>query len=232
MIQPPSARNWGAQLMFRIAVFAADRLGRDCLVSLLSDCGGVEVVAVAADPGALGRAAAGATPDAVLVVGDGAGGATIPAPERLRSVWPAAELLLGSFEPAGAGSGRPVAGYRRVVDLSGSGDAIAAALMARAAPPGSPAANADGGAPAPGPPSGTAALTRRETEVLRHLAAGLTSRESADRLGLRSRTVDGHRRSVSRKLALSSTAELTRFAIAAGLIDAGAEGAGLGGSSE
>jgi len=203
--------------MIRIVIVAADGLGRDCLESLLTDCHGVEVVAVAANLGLLSRAAAGATPDTVLVVGDRAGGAVIPSPEHLRSIWPAAEPVLGFYEPSEAGAGRSVAGYRRVVDLSTGGEAIAALLIGSAAPPPPPGANPGGKPSAPSPTS--AALSRREAEVLRHLATGLSSRESADLLGLRSRTIDAHRRNVSRKLSLPSVAELTRYAIAIGMID-------------
>lgn len=71
-------------------------------------------------------------------------------------------------------------------------------------------------APAPGP-SGAPRLTERETEVLRLVAKGLTSREVAERLHLSHRTVQNHTQSTLRKLQLSNRVELTRWAIREGL---------------
>jgi len=198
--------------MFQIVIHAAEGLGRDCLVALLRGSPRVVVVAAEAEPAALCDAAAGALADAVLVVGDRDGGAAIPAPECLRALWPAAELLLGSYDPAVVRPAGPPPGYQRVIHLSGSADAITTALL------GAPASPACTG-PAGDGPAHHANLTRRETEVLRHLAAGLAARESADQLGLSPRTIDGHRRRISSKLGVGSTAGLTRFAIAAGLVD-------------
>lgn len=62
-----------------------------------------------------------------------------------------------------------------------------------------------------------AALTRRETEVLGLLADGLKTREIADSLHLSEKTIESHRRSICRKLDLYSVAELTKYAIRAGL---------------
>lgn len=62
-------------------------------------------------------------------------------------------------------------------------------------------------------------LTAREQTVLRQLALGLSSKDSARELGLVSRTVDAHRRRIQVKLGISTVAELTRYCIAEGLID-------------
>lgn len=62
-----------------------------------------------------------------------------------------------------------------------------------------------------------AALTPRETEVMRMVAKGLSSKQVASRLGLSSRTVDNHVAAVLRKLQLGNRVELTRFAIEHGL---------------
>lgn len=50
-----------------------------------------------------------------------------------------------------------------------------------------------------------AQLTRRELEVIRLVAGGLSSRAVADRLGISERTVEAHRSSANRKLGVSST---------------------------
>lgn len=62
-------------------------------------------------------------------------------------------------------------------------------------------------------------LTGRETEVLRLVAKGLTSRQIADRLVLSPRTVETHVQNSLRKLQLRNRVELARYAIERGLTD-------------
>jgi DNA-binding NarL/FixJ family response regulator len=70
--------------------------------------------------------------------------------------------------------------------------------------------------------AGTAAvkspLTARETEVLKSVAEGLSTKEIASRLNMSVRTVETHRHAISEKLQLHSIAELTRYALKQGLI--------------
>lgn len=67
-----------------------------------------------------------------------------------------------------------------------------------------------------------AQLTGREREVLLGVTRGLTNKEIAVELGISHRTVETHRESLMKKLRLRSVAELTRFALEAGLLtDAG-----------
>lgn len=54
-------------------------------------------------------------------------------------------------------------------------------------------------------------LTQREREVLERIAAGFTSRQIADGLGVSPRTVDSHRAAIGAKLGTSSQAEMTRL---------------------
>jgi two-component system nitrate/nitrite response regulator NarL len=63
-----------------------------------------------------------------------------------------------------------------------------------------------------------AELSRREREVLLAVVDGLTNEEIGERLGLSVRTVHGHRENIHRKLKVQGVANLTRFAIQAGLI--------------
>lgn len=64
-----------------------------------------------------------------------------------------------------------------------------------------------------------AGLSPRETEVLKLMALGHTNREIGEQLSLSVRTVETHRAHIQQKLGLSSRPELTRYALANGLID-------------
>jgi DNA-binding CsgD family transcriptional regulator len=66
-------------------------------------------------------------------------------------------------------------------------------------------------------PRDGAALTRRELEVLRLVASGLTNRQIADRLVLSVHTVERHVNNLYRKLGVRNRAEATVLAIRRGL---------------
>jgi len=63
-----------------------------------------------------------------------------------------------------------------------------------------------------------AALTPRQREILRLVAAGGTSKEIAQQLGLSHRTVEVHRLNLMRRINVRDTAGLVRYAIRAGLV--------------
>lgn len=65
------------------------------------------------------------------------------------------------------------------------------------------------------------ALSRRERDVLRFLADGSTSRETAAALGITVRTVEWYRATTRRKLGITSLAGLVKFAIRNGLATLG-----------
>jgi DNA-binding NarL/FixJ family response regulator len=67
-----------------------------------------------------------------------------------------------------------------------------------------------------GSPTGTP-LSRREQDVLRHIAEGLTTKEIARVLGVSPKTVDTHRQHLMTKLDIHSIAELTKYALRLGL---------------
>lgn len=67
------------------------------------------------------------------------------------------------------------------------------------------------------PEPDTPTLTQRETEVLRHVAKGLSSRQIATRLEISPRTVENHVGAALRKLQLGNRVELARYAIEHGL---------------
>jgi DNA-binding NarL/FixJ family response regulator len=56
-------------------------------------------------------------------------------------------------------------------------------------------------------------LTRREKEILIHIAQGLTDKEIADKVFLSPHTIITHRKNILSKLGLKNKVELTRFAI-------------------
>lgn len=60
-------------------------------------------------------------------------------------------------------------------------------------------------------------LTDRETEILRHVAKGLTAKQIAERLSLSHRTVENHVQATFRKLQVANRVELARYAIEHGL---------------
>lgn len=68
--------------------------------------------------------------------------------------------------------------------------------------------------------NGASLLTKREEEVVRLLAEGLSSREIAERLHLGIRTVDTHRAHVMEKFGVHSTVELVTYAIRQGIVRA------------
>jgi DNA-binding NarL/FixJ family response regulator len=63
-------------------------------------------------------------------------------------------------------------------------------------------------------------LTPRETEVLKLVAEGYTSRQIADTLVISEKTVDRHRSNMLEKLGLHDRVELVRYAIRNGLVEA------------
>jgi DNA-binding NarL/FixJ family response regulator len=68
-------------------------------------------------------------------------------------------------------------------------------------------------------PSPAARLTERETEILRHVSTGMSSRQIAARLVVSHRTVQNHIQNTLQKLQLHNRVELTRWAVEQGLAD-------------
>ena len=67
-------------------------------------------------------------------------------------------------------------------------------------------------------PNANVYLSRREQEILAHIADGLTSKEIADTLFISTRTVDTHRANLMQKLQIKNAAGLVRFALLNGLV--------------
>lgn len=62
-------------------------------------------------------------------------------------------------------------------------------------------------------------LTPRELEVIQLIAEGKANKQIAAELGISTKTVEKHRDHLMRKLDIHDTASLTRYAIAAGIIE-------------
>ena len=67
-------------------------------------------------------------------------------------------------------------------------------------------------------------LSEREREVLRLLALGHTNQEIAKKLYISVRTAETHRAHIMQKLRLGTRAELVRYALERGLLDAARRG--------
>jgi DNA-binding NarL/FixJ family response regulator len=80
------------------------------------------------------------------------------------------------------------------------------------------AAEADANA-AVSAPEGRVVLTRRETQILKLIASGNSTKQAAFIMGIRFKTAVGHRSQLMKKLHIHDTASLVRFAIRTGLIE-------------
>ena len=69
-----------------------------------------------------------------------------------------------------------------------------------------------------GPPAAEPSLTTRETEVIVHVARGLTNREIAEQLFISEKTVARHLSNVFAKLGLASRAAATAWAYEHGVV--------------
>ncbi len=69
------------------------------------------------------------------------------------------------------------------------------------------------------PKAQASSLTPREMEVLQRIAEGDANKQVAAELGISIKTVEKHRDHLMRKLDIHDTASLTRYAIAAGIIE-------------
>lgn len=72
----------------------------------------------------------------------------------------------------------------------------------------------------PRPARGAGHLTNREQTILLQLAQGKSNKEVAIALDISVRTVETHRKNLKKKLGISSTAGLTRYAIEHGVLQA------------
>lgn len=74
-------------------------------------------------------------------------------------------------------------------------------------------------APAPTPLVEEKKLTRTETEILKDIALGMTTKEIAERRFSSFHTINTHRKNIFRKLGVNNVHEATKYALRAGLVD-------------
>lgn len=70
------------------------------------------------------------------------------------------------------------------------------------------------------PKSKSSLLSKRELEVLRYIAQGMSKKEIGDLVGISVKTVESHSLNIMRKLEIHDRVELTRFAIREGICEA------------
>lgn len=68
-------------------------------------------------------------------------------------------------------------------------------------------------------PAEDARLTKTETEILKDIALGMTTKEIADKRFSSFHTVNTHRKNIFRKLGVNNAHEATKYALRAGLVD-------------
>jgi len=205
----------------RIAVVLVDdhAVVRGALRALLDGQDDLEVVGEAGDLASLREAIAAHQPRVLVLDVNLPDGLAVDALPELRESAPETEIVLLTME-------RDLTLARRALDGGAKGylfkDAAHLELIeaVRAA-----AAGEQHLAPAvaaglkDGAGNEERVLSPRETDVLKLMALGHTNREIAEQLSLSVRTVETHRAHIQQKLGLSSRPELTRYALAHGLIE-------------
>jgi two-component system response regulator NreC len=194
---------------------------RNALRLLLDAESDFEVVAEAGDADAAVRYARGHKPTVLILDLNMPGRASLEAVPDIRAASPATEIVVLTMQNEPAFARRALqAGVRgyvlkeaadaelvQAVRSAAAGDTyLQPALGARLA---AGEANSDGDQ-----------LSERERDVLRLIALGHTNAEVAEQLFISIRTVESHRAHIQQKLSLSSRAELVRYALGHGLVEA------------
>ncbi len=192
---------------------------RSALKALLEGQEDLEVLGEAGDIASARVALAEFEPRVLVLDVNMPDGLAVDAVPELRKDAPETAIVLLTME-------RDLTLARRAIEAGASGylfkdsahleliEAVraAAAGKRRLAPAVAAGLNDRGGAENP-------ALSPRETEVLKLMALGHTNREIGEQLSLSVRTVETHRAHIQQKLGLSSRPELTRYALANGLMN-------------
>lgn len=181
----------------------------------------LEVVAEAADVEEARRAVESHHPDVLVLDLNMPGQSSLAAIPRLREEFPATAVVILTMqaEPQLARDALREGAIGYVLKDGAHGqlvEAVTAASAGRTYLDPLLGARLAAEPPPQGPPDG---LTRREVEVLQLLASGHTNAEVGKQLFMSVRTAETHRAQIQRKIGCSSRAEVTRYAIAHGLID-------------
>lgn len=217
----------GAETMISVMVVDDHPIWRDGVARDLSE-NGFEVRGTAPDGEAAIRIASAVRPDVVLMdlnLGNGSG---VEATREITNSLPDTRVLVLSasgehhdvLEAVKAGASGYLVKSASVSDLvdaverTAAGDPVFTPGLA-----GMVLGEYRRMAQAPDDGAAPPRLTERETEVLRLVAKGLTSRQIAGRLVISPRTVENHVQSTLRKLQLHNRVELARYAIEHGLAE-------------
>ncbi len=183
----------------------------------------IAVVAEAGDIPAAGRALLVHRPDVIVLDLNMPGEQSLSAIPRFVADHPGTAIVVLTMQQDPAFAREALRGGARgyVLKEAADDELVQAVRMAHA---GRTYLNPELGAkmaaePAPsGPPDD---LTERELEVLRLIALGHTNSEIAAQLYLSVRTVESHRAHIQQKIRRSTRAELVRYALDHGLVEAG-----------
>ena len=210
--------------MIRVFIVAASPLARVGLENLLA-ARNMEVVGSNATIDTLGDVLADAAPDVVLI--DSSGEPHDPMMEAILASGLAADIsvvLLGDGMTGASSTAALHAGIRAALPGDISPDQLVAALQAAASglfvlhPSHANEALPAGSASTRALDELAESLTRRELEVLQMLAAGLSNKEIAVRLGISEHTVKFHVASILGKLGATSRTEAVSLGIRRGLV--------------
>jgi DNA-binding NarL/FixJ family response regulator len=228
-------------VMTRILVVEDHEVVRDALAGLLRDTPDMEVVGVASSIRETLPLLVRAAPDVVLAdlsLGDGSSTELVRALRRARLK--ARVVIITGFSDQFAAAEALAAGVSGYVLKSQSAEEMLEAIRAVALGRQylSPivearltgrlvwgedqrSARQDDANQTPGQGQGQGQgidrLSRREVEIFRLVVSGCSSKEVARRLCISVKTVETHRTNMNRKLAVRTTADLVRFAVAHGI---------------
>ncbi|GMV38859.1 MAG: DNA-binding response regulator [Myxococcales bacterium] len=204
-------------MAIRVALVEDHLVVREGLVALLRGVPDMTVVGEATDLEGAARLAETASPDVVVMDVGLPGPSGIEATRRVLRVRPEAAVVILSMRDDAATVDRALRAGARGYVLKGRGVASLCEAI-RATARGevwlSPEVSElvlqgylrPGGRDAD-------PLTEREREVLQLVGQGLTSAEIADRLGLRTKTVQNYRTQIMDKLGVRTTAGLVRYVL-------------------
>ncbi len=206
-----------------ISVVIADdhALIRSGLRQLLDGEPGLRVVAEAGDVGAASECVRGHRPNVLVLDLNMPGGSTLEAIPQIRADSPTTRIVVLTMqdEPAFAREALGAGAMGYVLKETADTELVDAVRCVAA---GERYLNPRLGARlASAPPTGSLDdLSEREVQVLRLIALGHTNAEVAAQLFLSVRTVETHRAHIQRKLGMTTRAQLVRYALQRGLLEA------------